>query len=243
MLSIVTPSEIEDPWYTGELSADEPRTGTVKGSQRAAVPDGLDWPAVTIGRPQCWDLTELAVARDQQLPPEMRLLLDASDFFLLQLACSFRPRQGTEVDWARFEVSLRTGGTGQQPVAFDMYPREVTTRIDRDVKLSISPSLKFAGIEAGVGSLSTDIAMTRVEPSVIAYGLMESEPAWDYTAHAQAPLVGSRFGYIIVQRRKGAAAMTAVLRIVARVKAAGGIFRASLRTESGERLTVPVCAG
>lgn len=242
MPTIVTPTEIEDAWYAGDLGADPTAMpGRTKGTRRGTTED-TPWPAVTIGRPQCWDLAELMTTRGDELPAEMRLLEDASDFRLLQFACSFRPRRGTKIGWARFEIGLRVPGP-EPVVAWDIFPREVTTRIERDVKLAIKPSLKLAGVEASVGSLSTDISMAKVEPTVIAYGLMESNPAWDFTEHPQVPLVGSRFGYVVAQKPKRSGALTTELRIAAEVTNRGGVFRAALRTEEGDRLSVVVCDG
>ena len=244
MPTIVTPTEIEDAYFSGDLVADasEAMPGFAKGSG-AAPPDRTEWPAVTIGRPQCWDLAKLVATKGTKLPAEIRLLCNTSDFHLLQLACSFRAKPGTEVDWARFEVALRLADEHAPAIAFDIYPREVTTRIERDANLTFSPSLKFAGVEASVGSLSADITMAKIEPSVIAYGLMESTPAWDFTTHPQAPLIGIRFGYIIVQQPKGSGSLTIDLRIVANVKGSRGIFRAASRTESGQSLSVVACEG
>ena len=238
MPTIFTPTDIVDPWFSGDLVATGPR------STKAAAktePARNEWPAVTIGRPQCWDLAELASAKGTQLPAELRLLLDASDFRLLQLAFSFHPKRGTQVNWARFEVGLDLGEGSASAVAYDVYPKEVTKRVDRNVKLTISPSLKLAGAEASLGSLTTDIAMAKVEPSVIAYGLMEATPSWDFTAHPQAPLVGSRFVYIIVQKPKGSGPLTANLRIVVNVAGPRGMFRAALKTETGDSLSVVAC--
>lgn len=243
MPTIVTPTEIEEACFDGQLVAEAPDRlpGTVKGSDAEA--DRNEWPAVTLGRPQCWNLVELVAARGEELPAEMRLLLERSEFHLLQVACSFRPKHNAVVDWARFEVALRLAGDEAEPIAFDLFPRQVTHRADRDVELNISPSLKFAGVEAGLGSVKADIAVPKVEPSVIAYGLMEPVPAWDYTAHPQAPLVGSRFGYIIVQAPRGGGTLTTDLSLAASVTGSRGRFRAGLQTESGSSLSIVACSG
>lgn len=240
MPPILTPVEIEDACFEGELVAETP-SGFVKGSDSGA--DRGEWPAVTLGRPQCWDLVELVSARGEELPAEMRLLLERSEFHLLQVACSFRPKRNVSVDWARFEVALRLAGNKGEPIAFDIFPREVAHRVDRDVELSISPSLKFAAVEARIGTVKADIAVPRVEPSVIAYGLMEPVPAWDFMAHPQSPLIGSRFGYIIVKAPRGGGALTTDLSLVASVTGSRGRFRAALRTDSGSSLSVVACCG
>ena len=118
---IVTPSEIEHPLYEEhmELSSGEGRRRSEE------TPVSMPGPVVTLGKPQWWNMSKLARERGEQLPPEL-LLMHEADFYLVQLACSFRPSKDSQVEWAQFNVYLRPHKAGQQdPIAFDLYPREI----------------------------------------------------------------------------------------------------------------------
>jgi hypothetical protein len=64
----------------------------------------------------------------------------------------------------------------ENPVAFDLYPREIYDETKTDVKLSIAPSLKFAGVALSPGEAVTTIELRKLEPVIIGYGVLESGP-------------------------------------------------------------------
>jgi hypothetical protein len=76
--------------------------------------------------------------------------LEASDYYLVRLWCSFRVGPGDpEIEWARFTIALQSDGEGHQPLAADLHPMTVTNEVQRDVKVALKPNLKFGPVEFG----------------------------------------------------------------------------------------------
>ena len=135
--TIVTPTEIEHPLYEGpmeftpatiERAVEERRMEVVRGGAKLPVP------VVTLGQPQWWSLADLAQEKGEALPAELSLLLRDADFYLLLLACSFRPERGSQVEHARFTAYLRPKVGQESPIAFDLYPREIYDETKTDVQ-------------------------------------------------------------------------------------------------------------
>lgn len=247
--TIITPTEIENPLYEGQLeftpgsieqAAREKGRESIRGELKSAGP------VVTLGQPQCWNLAHLAREKGETLPAELSLLLRDADFYLLQLACSFRPERDSEVTWARFNVYLRPKTGQESPIAFDLYPREIYEKTKTDVKVSIAPSLKFAAfegatVEGGLGEVVTTIEFKKLEPVVIGFGALESVPNWDFEKHKDHPLRGSKFGYLIVKKPHSAEAVRLTLDIAADVVTKHGLLSARVTERDRAHLTQVVC--
>jgi hypothetical protein len=247
--TIITPTEIEHPLYEGPLEF------TLEAIEEAARKQGGETkpgdikpprPVVTLGQPQWWNLAHLAREKGETLPAELALLLRESDFYLVQLACSFRPERDSEVTWARFNVYLRPKTGQEYPIAFDLYPREIYEKSKTDVKVSIAPSLKFAAfegatVEGKLGEVVTTIEFKKLEPVIIGYGALESAPNWDFEKHELHPLQGSKFGYLIVKKPHSAEAVRLTLDITADVATKHGLLSAKITEKDRRHFTQVVC--
>src|SRR5712691_7697815 len=109
-------------------------------------------PVVSIGQSETWTLQDFYPPR--KLPRPIRTKLSQADFYLVRLSCSFRPvHEESRVEWARFRAALLPhASTGAQPIAFDLYPQQVMQEVKRQVKVTLSPMLKFQELEASLGS-------------------------------------------------------------------------------------------
>lgn len=248
--TIIAPMEIEHPLYEGRL---EFTPGSIEQAAREkgwkSVPSRLKEaaPVVTLGQPQWWNLAHLAVEKGETLPAELSLLLRDADFYLLQLACSFRPQQDSEVEWARFTAYLQPKAGQENPIAFDLYPLEIYDETLTDVKVRIAPSLKFtpipevAEVELSPGEAVTTIEFSKLEPVTIGYGALESSPNWDFHKHKDKPLLGSKFGYLVVKKPRSAEAVRLILDITADVVTRHGLLSAKVRETDRRHLTKVVC--
>src|SRR5947209_2112537 len=108
-------------------------------------------PVVSIGQAETWTLQDFY--SPGELPRPIQTKLSQADFYLVRLSCSFRPVHGeSRVEWARFRASLLPhASTGAQSTAFDIYP-QLVNEVKRQVKVTLSPSLKFQVLEASLGS-------------------------------------------------------------------------------------------
>ena len=194
-----------------------------------AVGRGL--PVVSIGQPESWRLADLYEGR---LPAVLEASRDY-EFRLVRLACSFRPKRQQEgIEWARFSVQLLPDASGRQPVAFDIHPLEHVQEIKRNLRVSLSPSLKFEEVEASLGSLETGLEYTEIVPMVSGSGIGETTPSWDYEAVRGTQVVGTRCMHLITRTPRGMGAANAALELTADVVGAGFRIPVILRRERTE---------
>jgi hypothetical protein len=236
---LTTPADIGDPLYEGGLWFEAEEVNRVLPSRG---PGDVPSPHIGIGQPQWWDLAALTHERGEELPSELRLLLDEADFFLVRLACSFRPTHASWIESARFTAYLRPKGGGETPIAFDLHPRDVHDEVARDLKVSISPSLKFKEVvEASLGAVELGIQYKKLEPVVVGTGALQSNPAWDFARTKQQDVRGAKFLHLIVKRAKGSQAVRTTFELQAQVRIRQGLLRGAIKEEANSHLGAVIC--
>jgi hypothetical protein len=198
-------------------------------------------PIITIGWPDVWPLPE-RYPLERMLPP-MHAQLQTADFYVIHLACSFRPLPGrARVGWARFHVFLLPDSQGRQPLAYDISPVDISQEVKRQVKVTLAPTLKFHMVDAKVASLEGTWEYPELQPIIVGAGIGEATPTWDYrVATGVAGIQGAKRMDLLVKAPKGMPAATAQLALTGQVYAedkwipfAGG------PVEQGTRLDVPL---
>lgn len=241
---IVTPTRIESPLYESELEFTE--SSIVKavrsGYGSAAKVHRTGRPVISIGQPQVWSLVDLAREKGQPLPAELSLLLRDAEFYLVLLGCSFRLPPTTKVKWARFSAFLRPKNGTQSPIAFDLYPREVTKEVQVPLKVSIGPSLKFSEVELSVGQVVADIRFDRLEPIIVAGGQLQPDPSWNFEEYRSQPILGGRFLYLIVKKPRDAEAVRLSLDLAADVHTKHGLLSATIKETDRDHVSCLICA-
>ena len=204
------------------------------GAENTAV---RELPLVSIGAPEVWPLRDVYPL--DKMPATLRASLDTADFHLVRLACSFRPkRQEVQVEWARFGVTLLPDDRGRLPIAYDMHPLQLTTDVKRNVKVSLSPTVKFQELEVGVGSADFGFEYTELQPVISASGIGESEPSWDFQSATGAQLIGSKWMHLLVRTPREMTTVNANLRLVADVMR--GAFRLPVFARTGREAAEPL---
>jgi hypothetical protein len=133
------------------------------------------------------------------LPEEIKASLEREMYFVVRLACSFRPqRDDVNVSWAQLALQLRPDEHGRVPVAFDLYPLSVEHERNIGKRISLSPSLKFYDVEIAVGKIAYSIDYPAIEPVLTAAGIDESTPSWNFTAVPGFPITGTKLLYAII---------------------------------------------
>lgn len=195
-------------------------------------------PVVTIGTAEWWDIVAVYEAEACELSGLISTRLDEFSFFLARLAVSFRLPDRVVVDRARLSVQLEPAVTGAgQPLAMELHPLEVLEERTTNVNVEISPSLKFVGVEASIGSVALTVAYDELIPAVSAAGAQEATFQWDLRSTEHHPLRGVKFFHAIVQVPRDAQAAVATLSISADVITPGGfLYRGSVRREDRPRL-------
>ena len=116
-----------------------------------------------------WLLSELLSG--QSLLPAVQASIEQETFFVVRLACSFRPRnEKVSVRWARFPVHLLPDEGGAQPLAFDLYPSSVERERQVSKKVTLNPSLKFLEVGASVGEFGYAVEYLAVAKSGLCMG-------------------------------------------------------------------------
>jgi hypothetical protein len=243
-----TPYEPQHLLWVGPLGVADQKI--VSRLRRADVVDASDeievaiknLPVVGIGQPEWWPVTDLYPAGE--LPRYLSTKLEEADFFLVRLNCSFRPSSSrATIEWARFWVRLLSDTEGRQPIAFDVYPREVTKEIEREVRMTFSPSFTFGQVGAAVGEAGFSLHYTQLEPVVTAAGVGESAVDWSYEVAHGSYVLGSKWMYLVVKAPKGMPSAHVELDLVADVLTPRGALPVALfarRDEATDKLIAPL---
>ncbi len=214
------PDHVGEVLWEGPLEADPAGAEGRSRSTQATHAASRDLPVVSIGMPQVWRLLDLYVPHP--VPATLQTRLVESDYYLVRLACSFRPnRDDVLIDWARFSIRLLSDRRGRQPVAVDLHPLLVTQEVQKNVKIALKPSLKFETIEASLGTLEIGFEYPQLEPLISANGAGESTPSWDYEPARGFRLQGSKWMHLLVQTPKGMSTGRAILSLTADLTSRG----------------------
>jgi hypothetical protein len=178
-------------------------------------------PVVSIGQPETWTLQDFYAPRKPPRP--IRTKLSQADFYLVRLSCSFRPvREESRVEWARFRAALLPdASTGAQPIAFDLYPLQVVQEVKRQVKVTLSPLLKFQELEVSLGSAEYGFEYSEQVPLISATPGADFDPSWDYGAGPKREVLGTKWMYLLVKAPKGMTGGRALLDLEADVLVRG----------------------
>jgi hypothetical protein len=169
-------------------------------SERSPVPPPVpqeELPIVSIGAPETWPIQDVYPVAD--MPGLMRSSLVTWAYYFVRFYCSFRPEPGVDIEWARFAIHLQPDEHGHQPVAADQHPMRVEHDTQRNVKVSLSPSLKFQAVEAKLGSVDFGFEYSEIQPLVSAAGIGEARPSWDYLAAPGIRVHGSKWMHALVK--------------------------------------------
>jgi hypothetical protein len=210
------PKDIETVLWTGPM---EPETDeTVEQVQQNLAGLGFEAeadnlfrnpPLVSIGQPETWLLQDLYPSKE--MPPAIQSKLDEADFYLIRLVCSLNPaRRANRIASAQFLVHLVPDSAGQQPLAYDLHPREVTQEVKHQVKFSLSPSLSFEPVEIG-GGLEYGIEYPELQPIVTASGIGEKWTSWGYEETRGIRLQGTKVMHLLIKAPRGMSSGEAAL--------------------------------
>ncbi len=221
-MQIITPTEIKDIAWEGELEA----------PAVMMAPPGGPRPVVTIGKAEFWPAAEALKNETGQkwTPP-----LGGADFWLVRLACTLRQPPGLPViGEAQQLLYLRpkTGGAGAT-YAYSLYPNRLEAEQSREYSLSLGPELKFAdGSGFSLGQVGAKIAYRQVFPVIQGYGAGEASPYWVFKPHPSRPLEGSQFVYAVLAATAGAGGIRANLELVVSVDMPYGLARFGLSEQA-----------
>lgn len=235
------PEEAGDILWEGSLElASEEVVRSLERTLEGETKDVRDLPVVSIGRPEVWALD--AVYPPEEMPPLLRAKAEEAEFYLVRFYCSFRPiRKKSSIEWARFHVHLLPDRQAQQPTAYDLHPREVTHEAQRNTQVTLGPSLKFQEVEASLGNVSFGLKYLELQPSIIASGIGERSPSWDFEEGRGIRIAGGKCMHALVRAPRGTGTVRAILDLTADVMLRGRwlpVVAIRNQQQAQERLTV-----
>lgn len=96
-------------------------------------------------------------------------------YYLVHLACDFRPREAARVTQAWIKVGLQGQPAGAAlPLAWSMDPLRLADKAEENLSAKISGSATLFGAE-----ISASEKLAREDPYLLAHGLQGSEPYWE----------------------------------------------------------------
>lgn len=190
-------------------------------------------PIVSIGAPEKWNLTALYEA--ETMPRSIQVKLDEANFYLVRLSCSFRPRRNeVQISQARFIIEILPDRDQSQPIAFDLHPMQVNQEVKHNFKVTLNPSLKFKEVQGSLGSSDFAIEYPELQPTIVATGVGERRPSWEYQKAKGVGIQGSKFMHLLLKVPKNMQKVRAKLKLTADLEVGGnwvtGLF---LRNKGG----------
>ncbi len=204
-------------------------------SGQSAPREGLrNMPVVSIGPAETWTLQDFY--SPSKLTRPIRTKLSQADFYLVRLSCSFRPvHRESRIQWARFRAALLPhSSTGEQPIAFDVFPLQVVQEVKHKIKVTLSPSLKFNEVEASMGSAEFGIEYTELIPLVSAAIGVGFDPSWDYRAGSGQEVQGTKWMHLLIKAPKGMRSGRALLELEADVQVGDFVLPVTIWRRQGQ---------
>jgi len=163
---------------------------------------------VAIGEPFYKNITPRLMEKGQEIPNEIKQLINDYDFHYVSLTCSFCPDTDCKFTWARFGVELNAETkAGEQikerPIAIDMFPDEILSEMKYKREMNLSPQFKFnlkvvdTKTKFGVSESKEFVAY---EPQIFAYGIRRPSIAWDFKNTKEKGIWGNKRDLLLLVR-------------------------------------------
>ena len=147
---------------------------------------------------------ELSRKDGTKIPAEIELMIDEYNFYHIRFVCTFKPDEGCKFVWARLGLMLshEDGETIKSAIAYDMFPKDVFNEVKVKRSFKIAEVMKFSFNEIQAGS-DNEQEFIKYEPEIISYGLLQSNPCWDFTkSRAKDFIIGDRELFLIIKAPK-----------------------------------------
>jgi hypothetical protein len=162
---------------------------------------------VAIGVPFFENLISRLAEEGYEVPREIRQMSEVSDFHYVSLSCSFLPDHDCRFLWARFGVELTAESTSEKlheeiPIAYDMFPSEVTSEVKYKREAIFNPELKFSfgaiAAETKIVEVGTQKELVAYKPQMFAYGVNTPKAIWDFESTEEKGIWGNRRDLLLI---------------------------------------------
>jgi hypothetical protein len=163
---------------------------------------------IAVGVPYYENLISRLIEEKQEIPHEIKQTINDYDFHFISLSCSFLPDNRCKFIWARFGVELNAISKEanklleEKPIAYDMFPDEVLSKIIYRKDISLSPELKLElstiKTDMKLGKLDTQKEFFFYEPQIFAFGLLRPSVAWDFKSTTEKGIWGNKRNLLLI---------------------------------------------
>lgn len=179
-----------------------------KSEGKPLTPDEINrlMPVVEICLPHGCTLRDWC--KPAEIPPFLQAQARKADFYIVDLACSFSTKsQEGWIDWARFTVELNPDEQlppHQRPCVIDLYPLEITQKVEKAVNITLNPQFKFQSMEVGIGNAAFGIKYEEQIPGVSGLIGTGFKSRWDYNSVKGVHRIqGTKRMYLLIKAPKG----------------------------------------
>ena len=98
---------------------------------------------VAVGIPYFENITDQLANNQSKLSAGIKSSLNEYDYHFVSVSCSFRPDKNCKFTSARFGINLNSefsDKNGKKPIAIELFPEEVTSKIYYKKQSSLQPS-------------------------------------------------------------------------------------------------------
>jgi hypothetical protein len=165
---------------------------------------------VAVGQPYKENLISRMQETNEEISHEIKKLSDKYDFHFVSMTCVFKPDTDCKFDWAGLGIELYAidSKTGQHqassisPIAYSLFPDEVSSEIKTKREISVTPELRF-NILSLQSRVSTSTNKTQeyivYEPQIVSFGLNTSSVAWDFKSTKEKAVLGDKRLQLVIQ--------------------------------------------
>jgi hypothetical protein len=208
MITMELPEKIT--WHETVLEPDESRI--TKGVDVAGAGQLKGW--VSLGEPVIFPITLDEVPEDD---PDLRQFLAANgatyNFYMVHLACTFRPADGESFDkaWLAVDLSREDGLPQPQPIAWSMKPTKLDKLVEISRTVKLGATLKLAEIVVGPeAGLEQERKWTGSEIFLEALNELQPNPIWEFSRTNSVEIRGGHRLVLVARTPKEAATQGAV---------------------------------
>ena len=162
---------------------------------------------IVVGLPYYENLISRLVTQKEEIPHEIKEMMDDYDFHYVSLSCSFLPDPDCRFVWARFGIELNAvlesgRKVVERPIAFDMAPSEILSETKYMREVNINPegklSLSAVNLDMRGMSIKTQKELIIHEPQVFASGFGYSTISWDFKSTKEKGIWGNKVGLLLI---------------------------------------------
>ena len=229
------------PWFNTQIEegpGEPERTGRRLGDR------------ISIGEIVAYDLVQQYAAIKRPLQLDVRGQIDRFEFLVLQFVCTLHPDNLSGVSWFDFMVSFAyptevprsarlltqvspvarvLTDVGAPPIAYDLYPSEVSDAVQTEHTVKISPELKFGEVATIAGEDAVTLKFQKLYPRISAHGRRDSEIYWRYMPGSDDSVPsGDKDMAVIVRRQRG-------IPVLGSIRVRGRGWRYGIVPDAGER--------